>query len=80
MQMPTPVVVDRLEFLSFGYDLSIAEFLSSCFRKGFPSHYDGLWGCSDAKNLISAIDNPEVVDAKLTKEIEAGRINCWTLS
>lgn len=72
--LPTPVVVDRLDFLLSGYDHSTAEFLSMGFRKGFPLHYDGIRGCSDTKNLISAVNNSEVVDAKITKEVEAGRI------
>ena len=60
--LPTPVIVERLDFLLSGYNHSIAEFLSSGFKEGFPLHYDGDHGCSDAKNLISASENPDVVD------------------
>ena len=72
--MPTPVIVERLDFFLSGYNHSIAEFLSSGFRQGFPLHYDGDPGCSDAKNLISASENPDAVDAKISKELEAGRL------
>ena len=72
--MPTPVIVERLEFLLSGYTHSIADFLSLGFREGFPLHYVGSPSCSDANNLISASENPEVVDAKIHKELEAGRL------
>ena len=74
LSLPTPVQVDRLEFLLSGYNHSIAEFLSKGFREGFPLHYEGIRVSSDATNLLSARDNPEVVDAKLNKECEAGRL------
>ena len=62
-----------LLFLS-GYDHFIVEFLASGFTIGFPLHYDGP-GCSQqAPNLLSAIENPEAVDAKLAMEIAAHRI------
>lgn len=62
-----------LLFLS-GYDHSIVEFLASGFTLGFPLHYVGP-GCSQqAPNLLSAIENPEAVDAKLATEIAAHRI------
>ena len=74
LSLPTPVQVDRLEFLLSGYNRSIAEFLSKGFREGFPLHYEGIRVSSDATNLLSARHNPEVVDAKLNKECEAGRL------
>ena len=72
--LPTPVIVERLDFFLSGYNHSIAVFLSSGFRDGFPSHYEGDPGCSDANNLISAIENPDVVDGKISKELKAGRL------
>ena len=72
--LPTPVIVERLEFFLSGYNHSIAVFLSSGFREGFPLHYEGDPGSSDANNLISATENPEVVDAKISKELQAGRL------
>lgn len=52
----------------------MAEFLSKGFREGFPLHYESIRVSSDATNLLSVLDNPEVVDAKLNKECEAGRL------
>ena len=62
--LPMPVIVERLDFFLSGYNHSIAAFLSSGFRESFPLHYEGDIGCSDAKNLVSATENPDVVDAK----------------
>ena len=72
--LPTPVIVERLEFFLSGYNHSIAVFLSSGFREGFPLHYEGDPGSSDANNLISAMQHPEVVDSKLIKERQSGCI------
>ena len=72
--LPTPVIVERLDFFLSGYNHSIAVFLSSGFRDGFPLHYEGDPSCSDANNLISAIKNPYVVDGKISKELKAGRL------
>ncbi|XP_067026129.1 uncharacterized protein [Acropora muricata] len=72
--LPTPVIVERLDFFLSGYNHSIAVFLSSGFGDGFPSHYEGDPGCSGANNLISAIENPDVVDGKISKELIAGRL------
>ena len=69
LSLPTTVQVDQLEFLLSGYNHSIAEFLSKGFREGFPLHYEGIRVSSDATNLLSTRDNPEVVDAKLNKVV-----------
>lgn len=74
LKLPTPVRIDRLEFLLSGYIHSIAEFISSAFRTGFPLHYVGVRESADANNSISARQNPGVVDAKIKKELEAGRL------
>ena len=72
--LPTHVIVERLDFFLSGYNHSIAVFLSSGFREGFPLHYEGDPGSSDANNLISATENPDVVDAKISKELKAGHL------
>ena len=41
------------------------------FSEGFAIHYDGLHESSDAKNLILALENPNVVDIKIKKELDA---------
>ena len=42
------------------------------FSEGFAIHYDGLREASDAKNLILALENPDVVDIKIKKELDGG--------
>ena len=74
LKLPTPVRIDRLEFLLSGYIHSIAEFISSGFRTGFPLHSVGVRESADENNLISARQNPGVVDTKIIKELEAGRL------
>ena len=72
--MPTPVNYLRLSETLQGYDQGLKEFLLQGFKEGFLLHYEGervnIW----APNLKSALENPEEVKKKLTKEIEAGRI------
>ena len=70
-ELPTLVNSDRLQFLSIP---SVVELLSNGFNYVFPLHYEGPQDSSCAKNLLSAIQNPEAVDAKLDKEIAAHRI------
>ena len=49
-------------------------FLSDGFTHGFPLHFQGIRESSHAKNLLSAVQNPTVVDAKIAKELAAGRL------
>ena len=70
----TPVRADRFIFLFDGYDHSTVEFLRFGFTDGFPIHFKGDFTAIDSKNLASAIQQPSVVEAKLVKEIDAGRI------
>ena len=72
--MPTPINAERLVFLLSGYDPSIVEFLFVGFSEGVAIHYDGSRESSDAKNLILALENPDVVDIKVKKELDAGRL------
>ena len=69
--MPTPINAERLVFLLSGYDPSIVEFLFVGFSEGFAIQYDGLRESSDAKHLILALENPDVVDIKIKKELDA---------
>ena len=83
LNLPTPVNAERLAFLFSGYTPDLVEFLSVCFCKGFPIHYDGRRGSSDAKNLNSALENPEAVDVKLKRARRwphCGTILCTSLS
>ena len=50
------------------------QLLESGFTSGFPLHFDGPRCSQEAPNLLSAIQNPEVVSAKLSKELDAHRL------
>lgn len=70
----TPVKVDRLKFFLHGYDRALATYLIDGFRFGFRVHFVGERRAYESPNLKSAIDQPELVKAKLSKECAAGRI------
>ena len=72
--LPTPIKVNRLVFLLDGYTPSTVEFLLSGFTKGFPVHFEGERTSQTATNLLSALENPKVVDAKLGKELAAHQL------
>ena len=72
--LPTSVKVNRLLYLSSGYNHSTVIFLSNGFTRGFPLHFQGIREFSQTKNLLSVIQNPTVVDAKIAKELAAGRL------
>ena len=44
------------------------------FTQGFPLHFQGDRKSRTATNLMSALDNPEAVDAKLQKELDSHRL------
>lgn len=73
--LPTPVQVNRLIFFLSGYDPSIEEEIRLGFQFGFPLHFRGLETSCCFDNLQSALQNPEVVDLKIQKELHAGRIS-----
>ena len=72
--LPTPVRVARLGFLLEGYTHYTVEFLISGFTHGFPIHFQGERKSRTANNLLSALDNPMAVDAKIRKELEAQQL------
>ena len=72
--LPTPVKVERLSFLLEGYTPSTVEFLLFGFTQGFSVHFQGDRKSRTATNLMSALDNPQAVDAKLQKELESHRL------
>ena len=57
-----------------GYEPSLISFLESGFKNGFSLHFEGEIHSIESKNLLSANENPEIVDAKLRKELEAHRL------
>ena len=72
--LPTPVKVNRLALYLMGYEDQFRNNLIEGFTVGFRLHFQGPYKASCAKNLISAIQPPEVVDSKLSKEMQSGRI------
>lgn len=72
--LPTPVKVDRLCKLLFGYKPSIVDFLYKGFSEGFPLHFEGEFITFKAENLLTARCQPDVVSVKLQKELEAHRL------
>ncbi|XP_069123083.1 uncharacterized protein [Argopecten irradians] len=57
-----------------GYDQGKASYLVNGFTEGFQFHFQGEPSHEFCNNLVSAKDMPEIVDEKLAKEIQAGRI------
>ena len=72
--LPTPVKIKLLTELLRGYPSSIINILISGLSCGFPLHYQGNHRAFEASNLLSALENPQVVDMKLSKELAACRI------
>ena len=72
--LPTPVKVNSLLFFLQGYPTHLNESLQKGFTEGFQLHFQGPVTGHFSDNLVSAINNPEIVDNKLAKEIHAGRI------
>jgi hypothetical protein len=70
-QLPMPVKIQPLISLLSGYKPSIVNILISGFSRGFPLHFQGEIQQLQPKNLTYALDNPEIVDMKLGKELAA---------
>ena len=74
LPLPTPVKVNRLEFLLEGYDFQKRMFLIDGFKYGFHLFPVGQSRSYESPNLLSARQQPQVVDQKLAKEPEAHRL------
>ena len=74
LPLPTPVKVNRLEFLLEGYDFQKRMFLIDRFKYGFHLFPVGQSRSYESPNLLSARQQPQVVDQKLAKELEAHRL------
>ena len=73
-QPVTPVKADRLEYFLQGYDMALTHYLIDGFRFGFRVHFVGERLAYELPHLKSALEQPELVKAKLGKECNAGRI------
>ena len=74
LPLPTPVKVNRLEFLLEGYNFQKRMFLIDGFQYGFHLFSVGQSRSYESPNLLSARQQPQVVDQKLAKELEAHRL------
>ena len=72
--LPTPVLVEKLAFYLEGYDAQISQELVAGFVYGFRLHFQGTQQVHFSANMQSALQNPEIVDRLLNKEICEGRI------
>ena len=72
--LPTPVKTNNLLLFLSGYDNSIVQYLATGFTMGFPLHYEGPRFSCSSNNLLSAMQNPTAVDAKISKELDAHRL------
>ena len=72
--LATPVRVNRLEFLLEGYDPRKTSFLIEGFKYGFHLFSVGQSRSYESPNLLSAAQQPQIVDQKLTKQLEAHRL------
>lgn len=74
--MPTPVSFTTLSKFLIGYDPSIVAYLINGFKQGFRLGCYGLpkQANKDVRNLKSADEFPNIIDRKIRKELELGRI------
>ena len=66
--------MERFEQLPAGYDRTPKQYLVNGFRFGFRITLIGEITSFDAPNLKSALQNPEILFSKLSKELDHGRI------
>lgn len=72
--LPTPVKAKILAAYLAGYNENSRKHLLSGFSHGFRLHFQGPLEGSYSNNLFSASEHSNIVDLKLAKEIQAGRI------
>lgn len=70
----TPVQVDRFKYWLKGYVKKESNFIVNGFTSGFDIGFRGDISEHDVDNLLSAKQNPDIVEQKIKNEIEANRI------
>lgn len=71
----SPIIIDQLaEWLQHYPFRATANELLQGFRCGFSLHYEGPRENYEAPNLPSANKKPDIVQSKINKELEAGRV------
>ena len=72
---PTPIQLEKMmPFLRNYHNKTDARRLINGFTNGFSLGYEGERVPMSARNLKSAFDHPQVVESKIGKEVELGRI------
>ena len=74
LDLPTPIIINRLTPFLAGYNKVAASYLINGFTNGCPIHFEGFRKDFFAPNLLSAHEHPEAVDSKLLKELAAHRL------
>ena len=72
--LPAPVKAKSLEVYLTGYQEASRKHLLAGFSHGFRLHFQGPQEGLCSNNLVSASEHASIVDQKLAKEIQAGRI------
>ena len=73
-QLPTPVNPTKLAEILHGYEWHTAEYLVNGFSEGFSIGFKSPQRQIISPNLRSAIQNPSIVEEKISKELELGRL------
>ena len=73
-KLPTPIHYDKLDLYLNGYDRLKRKYLIDGFKFGFRLNNFSLQHSDNDKTLKSATQFPNIVDKKLNKESQAGRI------
>jgi hypothetical protein len=72
--LPTPISAQCLSSFLEGYDSYLSGYLCQGFLFGLSLDFHGPPLRNSSTNLRSAFQHPDVVDLKLSKEINAGRV------
>jgi len=72
--LPTPIKIERLAYHLTGYPQHLYNTLVAGFTEGFKTHFKGDAKSQFSRNLTSATQLPQIIDCKLQKEIDLGRI------
>ena len=72
--LPNPVSWKKFDFFLCGYDKKISNALMQGFKHGFSIHFSGDIVPVGHKTLMSAKQNPDIVNYKLARELQKGRI------
>ncbi|XP_069109002.1 uncharacterized protein, partial [Argopecten irradians] len=70
----TPINVDKLREYLQGYSSDKLSYLIQGFTNGFHLHFQGERRPQTSPNLQSALTNPTIVQNRIDKEVELGRV------